>query len=346
MLWARVMSIRSLLFVLPFLSLSACGADTDLVEDDGAELSADDGTKADRASAPNLYYSVRRDTRRCIFPACGGYWLQKANSTTAEVYVAEIDFSRAGLDEADTHAFDVAGSVVRGSLAPKTYGTFGQRMILSADGAWALGAGAPSGTFFRLTDTGRVCFRAPCFNIAEKKLNWSTATKLLSGVTGATAADALSALYGDDEILASGTNRSGARGAKDVAITAYWKRVQHNTSRTCAGVTCDAGTVCEMIQVVCITTPCDPVPTCVMTDEHLVELAKVYAFAHQDDPSYTKRFFDTERAAYDAATTIPSLLWLALDGANTKFVWGYNDLWAERFEIDRITGDVRVTGEH
>lgn len=337
------MTMRSLLIALPILSLTACGADPGEVADEGTELSADDDAKADRGSS-SLYYSVRHDTRRCVFPICGGYWVKKVNSTADEVYVPEIDLARTGLGADDNVV--LGGSVVRGKLAQKTYDTFGSKPILAAESVWALATGStPSGTTYMLTDEGRVCFRAPCFNIAEDKLNWTTATRQLSDVRGPLANSALASLRGDDQIIVSGTNRSGARGAKEVAITAYWTRVARRAVPSCATLTCGAGMACEMIQVTCITTPCDAVPTCVMTDEHLVELAKTYAFGH-NDASYTKRFFDTEAAAYAAATTTPSLLWAALDGARNKFVWGYNDLWAERFEIDRITGDLRVTGEH
>lgn len=41
--------------------------------------------------------------------------------------------------------------------------------------------------------------------------------------------------------------------------------------------------------------------------------------------------------------------WLVLtqEGLLSKsYVWGRNDLWAERFDIDRATGAVTVTGEH
>ncbi len=339
--------MRSLLLALPILSLTACGADpgdaAGDVADDGTELSASDDAKGDSTSSA-LYYTVRPDLRRCVFPLCGGYWLKKLNSTVDEIYVPEIDLTRAGLDQSD---FDVGGSVVRGTLTSRTYdGSFGTRKILSANAAWAVGSGTPSGTYYKLTDTRIVCFRAPCLSITEDKLNWSTATLRLSGITGAQASGARAALAADDEILVAGTNRYGAGGAKNVVVTAFWTRVQRSSPSTCANVRCAAGTSCEMIQVVCITTPCNPVPTCVMTEAHLVELAKAYGFSKSSDPSYTKAYFDTEAAAYAAATTTPSLLWVAKDGAPTKFVWGENDLWAERFEIDRITGDVRVTGEH
>ena len=339
-------SIRSFLLALPLLSLASCGADpSDVVgaADDGTELDGSDDAKGDSAS-PALYYTVRPDLRRCVFPLCGGYWLKKLNSTADEIYVPEIDLARAGLDQGD---LDLGGSVVRGSLSSRTYGgSFGTRKILSASAAWRAGAGTPSGTYYKLTDTGIVCFRAPCFSIAEDKLNWSTATTRLSGITGAQAGGASAALAADDEVLVAGANRYGAGGGRNVNVTAFFTRVKHASAPTCASVRCAAGTTCEMIQVVCITTPCDPVPTCVMTEEHLVELARTYGFSKNSDPSYTRRYFDTEAAAYAAATTTPSLLWVARDGAPTRFVWGYNDLWAERFEIDRITGDVRVTGEH
>jgi len=346
---ARIMTIRSLLFALPLLSLAACGAPNDDLADEGTELTAEEAAAAGKADAVSsgLYYAVRPDLRRCVFPLCGGFWLKKLNSTTAETYVAEIDYTRAGLDAYDLENLTSGVAVVRGSLAQKSYSGFGTKAVFAASAAYTASDAnaAPSGTYYGLTDKNLVCAKAPCFNIDEQKLNWKSAPKLLSGITGALGVDALTALRTDDEILVAGTNRTSQNGGKDVAISAYWTRVKHYSGPTCATVRCAANYTCEMVQVYCIKAPCYPVPSCLMTDAHLVDLAKAYAFA-KGDATYTKRYFDTEAEAYAAASTTPSLLWVARDGAINSFVWGYNDLWAERFDLDRTTGVVTTTAEH
>jgi hypothetical protein len=44
-----------------------------------------------------------------------------------------------------------------------------------------------------------------------------------------------------------------------------------------------------------------------------------------------------------------SVTWLVRSsegGDTSSFVWGRNDLWAERFDVDATSGAVTVTGEH
>lgn len=340
------MNVRALLLALPFLSF-ACGSpeELDVEPDDADAIVADDG-KADSASSTYTYYSVRPDYRRCVAPLCGGYWVKKLNSSTAsEVYVAEMTFTRAGLDDYDRSLFSVAGSLVRGTVGQKTFGSFGKLSVFSASEVWAAGSpdATPTGTYYKLTDKNFVCAKAPCFNIASARINSSYRTTL-SGLAGSFTAEAGTALRTDDEILVAGYNRTDRhagwpRAGKVAEVSAWWTRVKHYAGPTCATVRCAAGTTCEMVQVYCIKAPCYPVPTCLVTDEHLVELAQAHAG--------TTNFYATEAEAYAAAqATTDGLSWLAYDGANNKFVSGRNDLWAERFEIDRVTGDVTVTAEH
>lgn len=340
------MTKRALLLALPLLSLAACGAPVEEdLDADESEVAVDG--KAD-SSSTFTYYTVRQDYRRCVFPLCGGYWVKRVNSRSAdEIYVAEMSFDRAGLDAYDLQTFSVGGSVVRGYLNQKDFGSMGRFSVFAATEVWAAGSATatPSGVFYRLTDKNLVCFRAPCFNIGEAKLNSTARPTTLSDITGALATDALTSLRVDDAILVAGVNRPTAQNGKAVDISAYWTRVKHYTGPTCATVRCASGFTCEMVEVWCIKAPCYPQPTCVATDAHLIDLAKAYAFA-KGDASYTKRFFNSEAEAYAAAATTPSLLWVALDGANNAFVWGENDLWAERFQIDRTTGEITTTAEH
>lgn len=47
------------------------------------------------------YVSLRRDYRKCIAPACGGYFTQALNQpASAEQYVSRLDFSQSGLSQA------------------------------------------------------------------------------------------------------------------------------------------------------------------------------------------------------------------------------------------------------
>ena len=65
-----------------------------------------------------------------------------------------------------------------------------------------------------------------------------------------------------------------------------------------------------------------------------------------------RKVFATEAAAYAwQQSNLPNggLEWLAHDGEtilSARFVEGTNDLWSQRFDIDRVTGVVTVTHEH
>ena len=343
------LSLSALLFALPVVAAVGCGAPDDSSAFDESEVATDG--KADKVDSTYTYYSVRPDYRRCVAPLCGGYYVKKVNSKAAEVYVAEMSFDKAGLDEYDQQTFAVGGAIVRGWVNQKDFGSFGKMSVFAASEVWAAGSGTQtaSGTYYKLNDTGIVCAKAPCFNIKESELNDKYRTTL-SGVTGDLAGEAVPVLLSDDELLVSGYNRKDKQPSyvttgKVVEISAYWKKVKHHEGPTCANVKCAAGTTCEMIEVWCFAAPCYPVPSCVMTDDHLVELASKYGFSH-GDPTYEQLFFKTEADAYAHVGSSGGFVWVAFDGSNNQFVWGYNDLWAERFSIDRITGDITVTAEH
>ncbi|MBI4512147.1 MAG: hypothetical protein HY698_21115 [Deltaproteobacteria bacterium] len=348
----------SMLWLIPALALSACAVDEEF-DDQEVDLVADEA-KADSAGPVATYYSVRRDYRRCVSPLCGGYWVARVNKKTTrcangryakECYVAEIDYSGTALGELDLASFEAEKGLLRGSVEPKTYGSFGNLGVFSATEAWRHGAEdvTISGTYYRLEDKGFVCAKAPCFNIHEAQLNGRYHTDL-SGITGPLAEEATPALLKDDELLVAGTNHryrdpGMVTSGRQVQVTQFWRRVRP-TGPSCANVRCAAGTHCEMVEIICITTPCNPVPECVLDADRIVEIAKNYAFAKGDD-TYERRFFQTEQEAYDYGSTADHpVLWLAFDGADNKFVLGYVDLWAERFEVVKLSGEIRVTGEH
>ena len=80
------------------------------------------------------------------------------------------------------------------------------------------------------------------------------------------------------------------------------------------------------------------------------ELASVRVSQHVNGPDQVFMTFATENEATSYADPQGrSVTWLVpeQDGLLAKkFVWGRNDLWAERFEIDRLNGAVTVLAEH
>jgi len=90
-------------------------------------------------------------------------------------------------------------------------------------------------------------------------------------------------------------------------------------------------------------------PNTSLTDAQLLAAAKAYAWVGPLADDHIRKFFDSETAAYawwSATKPTESLEWLAYDGDAEHYVSGINDLWAQRFEIDRTTGVVTLTGEH
>ena len=96
---------------------------------DDAALDADDPAVDEvRATSVNLtYYYLRPDYRRCVSPLCGGYFIRRPNQPQTkcvdgtwqrECYVAQVDLEGLG---ADAHVG--AGAIVRGRIAPRSFGS-------------------------------------------------------------------------------------------------------------------------------------------------------------------------------------------------------------------------------
>ena len=174
--------------LLAVTATAACTADVDeLATEDTSELSDE---KAD-ATGTYTYYEVTPDHRRCAFPFCGGYWVERVNRTTTRCgdgtyaercYVAEADWSKLGLSpatvEAVTGAVHQGGLLVRATVGTRTYEA-GKLGLLKPSEAWyGLGPGQPDGVFVKIEHTGVRCWAAPCPFFRERKLNGSGTASL------------------------------------------------------------------------------------------------------------------------------------------------------------------------
>lgn len=160
----------------------------ELATEDTTELSDE---KAD-AAGTYTYYLVTPDYRRCAFPFCGGYWVERVNRTTtrcgdgtyaAQCYVAEADWSKLGLSPATVEAVTGAvhqggGLLVRATVGTRSY-EVGRLGLLKPSEAWyALGPDQPDGVFVKIEHTGVRCSAAPCPFFRERKLNGSGTASL------------------------------------------------------------------------------------------------------------------------------------------------------------------------
>lgn len=145
--------VRAWVWALCSAMAIGCGAP----ELDGADESAVDEAR----TTGEQYFSVRRDTRRCAAPLCGGYWLSRVGASSTlcadgrrapECYVPELavaGISAAQLDQ------------VRGSVHHSARRVFVRGRIeasrVNATQAWV----APS-TAASMTSTLRLAYRPTC----------------------------------------------------------------------------------------------------------------------------------------------------------------------------------------
>jgi hypothetical protein len=145
------------------------------------------------------FFSIKSDLRKCTYPTCGGWMIQRLNQSVtrcsdgrlaATCYTPVLDWSQANLPEPQQAVLldactEYAGSpgvyaIVRGKFARMNHTTprpeLGRFVITEA---WLAENDALStGTFVGVKDNGVRCFVAPCPSFAETALNLPTTTNI------------------------------------------------------------------------------------------------------------------------------------------------------------------------
>jgi hypothetical protein len=158
--------------------LAGCGSGaTPSGSSEGVELN----TLEAELVSDSLYYSLRADTRKCVSPLCGGYFIRAVNQArtrcadgtrAAECYVAAVDFGALPVP-------DAPAVVALGTLGRKSYPGFGRLGVLTAEAVWgSLGSDTRRGDVYRLRDSGIRCITTPCFSIQAELLNQGTEVTL------------------------------------------------------------------------------------------------------------------------------------------------------------------------
>lgn len=135
-------------------AVSACGGDAFELDEDVV------GESQDEATSAGTWYAIRRDTRRCSAPACGGFFVRsigKATTScpgataTAECYVATADLANAGTDALEPGTSAGRTTVVRGRLARTTIA--GRPFVrLNVNEVWVSpSTTTPAGTWYFVT---------------------------------------------------------------------------------------------------------------------------------------------------------------------------------------------------
>jgi hypothetical protein len=139
-------------------------------------------------------YAMRVDPRLCPSPLCGGYWVALANgartrcadgTTRPRCYVAKaVDERR--------HPLELSvpdGALARATIEASDYGGLGRLGVLAVAAVYApAGSASASGGYYRVSDTGLRCVRAPCFSYRATQVNGRTRTPVSGIDLGATKA--------------------------------------------------------------------------------------------------------------------------------------------------------------
>jgi len=178
-------------------ALVACGdAAPNHAEATGDELAS---LVAPLDTGGSIYYTIRPDLRRCVFPLCGGFFVKRANYPHVicadgflrdECYIAELTLSALQLDASTEAALrsNVTRFLLRGRVQQKFFPGHGSLPGLAVDEAWQGHQGiVPSGGYFRAKNSGIVCITFPCLTYTAERLNLdrpavSIAAMVLDGI--------------------------------------------------------------------------------------------------------------------------------------------------------------------
>lgn len=151
------------------------------------------------ATASYSYFSIMSDLRKCSYPTCGGWVIQRLNKTSTQChdgrwastcYTPVLDWSQSNLSERQQAALldqctEYSGlpgvyAIVRGTFKRVNSTTprpeLGRFVITEA---WlAEGDTVSAGTFVNVKDNGVRCFAAPCPSFTETSLNLGTISNI------------------------------------------------------------------------------------------------------------------------------------------------------------------------
>lgn len=125
------------------------------------------------------------DTRKCAYPACGGYFVKAVNqaltrcadgSMQKECHAVQLNANALGWTSEQRAAFDAqfaqGHALVRGLLEPAPAGLYTADQLTITEGWQAQGLrNKPIGVFYGVKSTGIVCITAPCPSLAANRLN-------------------------------------------------------------------------------------------------------------------------------------------------------------------------------
>jgi hypothetical protein len=167
------------------LFVTGCGVSADAVVLEGDEVLADDSSEL--SSTKDTFLVARRDTRRCVSPLCGGYWVKDLNSTMQERYVSGFDFSGADLsNEVQSQVFGAPDYelVLLGRLGPleRRFNTRSLKVLAAYRGMPGKSFSATD-KFYGVFPSKIGCTSQPCAYLQTTRLNRTTGHTMATDVS-------------------------------------------------------------------------------------------------------------------------------------------------------------------
>ena len=214
----------------------------------------------------SMYFTIRKDVRRCAAPMCGGYFVRPVNNVRtrcadgrsgSECYVAEIDWN--GNGKVESNKALLRGQIIKEVTRGLKFGRF------RVEESWqAAGGKTGLGDFYRARDLRINCITHPCMTHHEVRLNSKFERDIAgaqlnnAGASDPSLQEAVRAMQSEEGILVRGTHKpdKGPAGTADTLIASeFYLRASGETSSTkpcmvtgCSSQVCsdqDVMTTCE-----------------------------------------------------------------------------------------------------
>ncbi len=242
----------------------------------------------------HTYFEITRDTRKCSFPLCSGFFLDRLNaastkchdgSTSDACYTPELDWSQSGLSQSAIDKLEVAAAesvikegvqaIVRGRFAKKNLTTpapeLGRFVVTEA---WlSQSDSVSSGVFAKVADNGVRCIIAPCPSTGEKALNTSRSAAIAeidfaeSGLDDVALSELSSDLFEPHGLIIVGDRfnfKLNGNKAKGRTATAVYRRLKNTAQAECFVGGC-SGQICSENEGVISTCEFRPEYACYQT---------------------------------------------------------------------------------
>jgi len=191
----------------------------------------------------SMYFTIRKDLRRCAAPMCGGYFVRAVNNvrtkcadgrSASECYVGEIDWN--GNGKVETNRALLRGEIAKEVIRGLKFGRF------RVQESWqAAGSKTGVGEFYRARDLRINCITHPCMTHHEVRLNAKFERDVAgvqidkAGAADSVLQDAVKAMQSEEGILVRGTHKpdKGPAGTADTLIASqFYLRASADTSST------------------------------------------------------------------------------------------------------------------